>query len=132
MPSAPDVSLRALLVLAWPVVVSRSTQVVIGLGDSLMVAPLGEEALAATSAGAFDSFALLIFPMGIVFIVSSFASQLAGAGDPAGARRYGWYGLLVALATQVVCLAALPLISTVLAPLPYEDRVRAPLETYLA
>ena len=45
--SAPSISFGALLRLAWPIVVSRSTQVAIGLADALMVAHLGESALAA-------------------------------------------------------------------------------------
>ncbi|HEY8370063.1 MAG TPA: MATE family efflux transporter, partial [Thermodesulfobacteriota bacterium] len=104
----PDVSLSALLGLAWPIIVSRSTQVVIGLADAVMVADLGEAALAATTAGALNTFSILILPMGVVFIVSSFASQLFGRGDLPGARRYGYYGLAVAAATQVVCLGAIP------------------------
>ena len=40
-PSSP---LRTLLTLAWPVIVSRSTQVVVGLADALMVADERETA----------------------------------------------------------------------------------------
>src|SRR3954471_261578 len=98
------VSLGSLLKLAWPIIVSRSTQTVIGVSDAVLVADLGSAAVAATSAGAFNTFALLIFPMGILFIVSSFASQLFGLKDLAGARRYGFYGLIIAAATQVLCM----------------------------
>lgn len=72
--------LKTLFKLAWPIIVSRSAQVVIGIADAVMVAHLGEAALAATTTGAFNTFTLLILPMGIVFIVSSFASQLFGSG----------------------------------------------------
>ena len=51
-------SLRTLLMLAWPVILSRATQSVVGFTDALMVAPLGESALAATTTGAFDTFAV--------------------------------------------------------------------------
>src|SRR3954469_2460358 len=98
----------AILGLAWPIVVSRSSQAVIGLFDAMMVAHLGEAALAATSTGAFNTFALIILPMGISFIIGSFSSQLFGAGDAAGARKYGFYGLLIALLTQFAALAVLP------------------------
>src|SRR5581483_2339798 len=99
-------SLRALLTLAWPIIVSRSTQTVIGISDALLVADLGSAAVAATGTGAFNTFALLILPMGTLFIVQSFVSQLFGKGDFAGARRYGWYGLVVSAQTQVACMAA--------------------------
>jgi len=42
--------------------------------------------------------------MGTLFIVSSFVSQLYGQKDLVGARRYGWYGLIVAAVTQLVCM----------------------------
>src|SRR6185295_1394212 len=101
--------------LAWPVIISRSTQVVVGLADALMVAHLGESAMAATTAGSLNSVAAFIFPMGIVFIVSSFSSQFAGRGDLAGARRYGWYGLGVAVLAQLAMLAFLPFLPRTLA-----------------
>ncbi len=108
------VDTRSLLRLAWPIVVSRSSQAVIGLCDALMVARLGETALAASTTGALNTLVLLILPMGICFIVSSFSSQLYGRGDPVGARRYGFYGLAVAAVTQVVILAMLPFLGAVL------------------
>lgn len=129
--SLPSISLRSLLVLAWPIVVSRSTQVVIGLGDSLMVSHLGPNGLAATTTGAFNSFFVLMFPMGVVFIVSSFASQLHGSGDQVGARRYGVYGLAVAAMTQLLCLAFIPLLGVILGLLEYTPEVRALMTEYL-
>lgn len=125
------VSLRTLLTLAMPIIISRSTQVVIGLSDALMVAPLGEGALAATTTGAFNSFAFLILPMGICFIVSSFASQLVGAGDAVGARRYGFYGLGIAIGTQVICFAGIPFLGTLLGFFDFEPAVRAEMTSYM-
>ncbi len=120
-----------LFALAWPVIISRSTQVVAGIFDAFMVGYLGEAALAATTTGSFNSFNIFIFPFGIVFIVSSFASQLFGKGDLAGARRFAWYGLAVAVATQVVCLVAALCIHELLLPFEYAADVRVHLETYL-
>ena len=124
-------SLRELLTLAWPIVISRSSQVVVGVADAVMVASLGEAALAATTTGALNTFTLFILPMGIVFIVSSFASQLTGAGDHAGARRYGFYGLAVAALTQLVAVAAIPLIPMAIAQLDYSPEVRRLILDYL-
>ncbi len=127
----PRAGAGALLTLAWPIVVSRSTQVVIGLADALMVASLGESALAATTTGAMNVFCVLILPMGTAFIVSSFASQFFGRGDLAGARRSGFYGLILAAATQVVCLAVLPAVPGLLGLLPYAEDVRTQMVSYL-
>jgi multidrug resistance protein, MATE family len=127
----PTPTLKALLVLAWPLVVTRATQTVVGLGDALMVADLGEASLAATTTGALNTFALMILPMGIVFIVGSFSSQHFGKGDLAGARRYGFYGLAVALAAELVGLAAIAATPAALGLLPYAPDVRALLTDYL-
>src|ERR1700683_5346459 len=104
--SAPTepIALGRLLRLAWPIIVSRSTQTIIGLSDALLVADLGSAAVAAVGTGAFNTFAVLILPMGTLFIVSSFVAQLFGKQDLEGARRYGFYGLVVAGLTQVVCM----------------------------
>lgn len=124
-------TLKTLLALAWPVIVSRASQTVVSLSDALMVAPLGAAALAATATGATNSFTLLILPMGVTFIVSSFASQLFGRGDLGGARRYGWYGLAVALFTEVLCLATVPFLGAVLRWFPYESAVQDLMATYM-
>ena len=124
-------TLARLLALAWPVIISRATQTVIGLSDAIMVAPLGEEAVAATTTGGSNAFNVFILPMGIVFIVQSFASQLHGRGDAAGARRYGWYGLAVALMTEVLCLAVLAAVRPGVTALGYAPGVREGMVEYL-
>lgn len=123
--------LRTLLLLAWPVVLARSSQAVVGFTDALMTASLGEDQLAAVTTGAVNIFSAAILPMGAVFIVQSFASQLKGRGDLAAARRYAWYGLIVAGATQVVAFAAIPAVPTLLGLFDYTDGVRAHMADYL-
>jgi len=123
--------LRSLLALAWPIVVSRSSQVVVGIADAVMVAHLGTAELAATTAGALNAFAFFILPMGIVFIVSSFSSQLFGMGDLAGARRHGWYGLAVAAMAQALALVSLPFVAGVLGLFDYAPDVRLAMQDYV-
>ena len=127
----PPATLRTLLTLAWPIVISRASQTIVGLSDTLMVAHLGAAALASTATGSMNAFTLMILPMGITFIVSTFASQLYGQGDPVGARRYGWYGLIVAAATLGLCLVSWPFIDPALAQLSYTDEVRALMGAYM-
>jgi MATE family multidrug resistance protein len=76
--------------------------------------------------------AVFIFPMGIAFIISSFSAQLTGAGDAAGARRYGWYGLILAALTQAVMLLLLPLLPWTLGHLDYAPDVETAMTAYLA
>ncbi|HEV8549387.1 MAG TPA: MATE family efflux transporter, partial [Polyangiaceae bacterium] len=102
---------------------ARATQAVIGFTDALMVAPLGKEALAATTTGGLDAFAFIILPMGTVFIVQSFTAQLRGQGELVAARRYAYYGLAVALGAALIGLLAIPILPAALGLFGYEPRV---------
>jgi MATE family multidrug resistance protein len=121
----------ALLSLAWPIVLSRATQVVVGLADIAMVAHLGSDAIAATGAGALDAFVALILPFGVVSIVQSFAAQHTGRGDAAAARRYAWYGLGLAVAAQVISAAMVLALPATFARLPYTPAVRELVVVYM-
>jgi multidrug resistance protein, MATE family len=128
---APIVTFRALLTLAAPVVLARATQAVVGFSDAFMVAPLGDNALTATTGGAINSFSVMILPMGLVFIIQSFVAQLVGKGRSHETRRYGWYGLALALAAGVIALAAMPLIHPALGKFPHEAAVRDLMTDYM-
>lgn len=130
MTTAPS-PLRALLHLAWPIVLARATQSVIGFTDALMVAPLGEARLAAVTTGAMNIFTLTILPMGIVFILQSFAAQLRGRGELDAIPRYAYYGLIVAGVAGVVAAAGVPAIAPLLSLLGYAPAVRGAMTTYV-
>jgi MATE family multidrug resistance protein len=130
--SAPPVTARVLLALAWPIVLARATQAVVGFTDALMVAPLGEDTLAAVTTGALDTFAFVMLPMGTVFIVQSFAAQLHGRGELHAVRRYAFYGLAIALASGLLSAAAIPFMDELLAPLGYAPAVHAQMSEYIA
>lgn len=125
-------TLKVLFTLAWPILFSRMSQTVIGLSDALLVADLGAAALAATATGAMNAFALLILPMGITFMVSSFSAQLFGRGDATGARRFAWYGLMVAALAQLASLVSLLWLDQALDLLPYDPQVRSLMTRYLS
>jgi len=129
--SAPTVNLRLLLALAWPVVLARATQAVVGLSDALMVAPLGKDALTATTTGALNSFSAVILPMGTVFIVQSFVAQLVGKGRGGEARRYAWYGLAIAGAAAVIALVGLPFLRPILGLFDHDPVVRDLMGDYM-
>ncbi|MDC0673944.1 MATE family efflux transporter [Nannocystis radixulma] len=130
MSTAPG--LRALITLAWPIVLARSAQSVISFSDAAMVAPLGDDALAAATTGALNSFALLVLPMGITFIVQSYAAQLAGQGDLASARRYAWYGLWLAVLAMIAGVAAIPAIDPLLSLTGHAPAVREVMADYMS
>lgn len=133
-PGSPPASftLGALLRLAWPIVLARATQAVIGFFDAFMVAPLGEDALAAATTGAMNTLSLIILPMGTVFILQSFAAQLRGRGELSSIPRYAWYGLVLAAFFGLVGAASIPAVPWVLGFLDLSRGVHEGMSTYLA
>ncbi len=122
---------QSLLELAWPVVLARSSQAVIGFCDALMSAPLGEAPLAAVTTSSINIHAVTILPMGIVFIAQSFAAQLFGQGRTATAIRYAWYALILAGVTMCVSIASIPAIEPLLSFVGYEEDVQGFMTVYL-
>lgn len=125
-----DPSTRQLLALAWPIIISRSAQTVISVSDAAMTAPLGEDALAATTTGALNVFGLFILPMGAMYIISSFTSQLYGRGDHGGARRYGFYGLAFCMLLELIYLGVISFVPSVVGMLDYSPSVKQMMVDY--
>jgi len=123
--------LKTLLKLAWPIVLARSAQSVIGFSDALMSASLGQSSLAAVTTGGLNFFAMVIFPMGLAYILQSFAAQWKGKGDLAAARRYGHYGLILSALFLLLGFAAPFGVDSFLSLFPYEANVRDPMRAYL-
>jgi len=132
-PASPDLpGYRTLISLAWPIVLARATQSVVGFADAVMVAPLGETPLAAVTTGALNVFLMVILPMGTVFILQSFAAQLRGRGDLGSVRRYAWYGLLIALLAELAALATIPFLSGALSLFGHTQAVHDAMTSYMA
>jgi len=131
-PIAKASTLQALVRLAWPIVLARATQSVIGFADAVMVAPLGEDAMAAAITGNLNAFSLIIFPMGTVFIIQSFTSQLRGRGELDAAPRYATYGIALSILAGLVALAVLPFLPWLIGHLEYSPAVEKLMGEYLA
>jgi MATE family multidrug resistance protein len=127
----PSASLRALLALAIPMVLTRSTQAVDTFADTYMVKDLGEDAIAATATGGLNSFAAAILFFGTVFIVQSFVAQRVGRGERDKTRRYAFYGLALAGAAQLLALAFIPFTGRLLGLAGYEADVHSQMTSYL-
>ncbi len=86
---------RRILGLAWPIAVNGLLVQAVVLIDTLVVAPLGEHALA--SMGLASAVASLV--IGVLFALCNgtqiLLAQGHGAGDPEGMRWQFWTGLLV-------------------------------------
>lgn len=78
---------KAVISLAWPVVVSMLSYTAMGLVDTLFVGRLGTAPLAAVGLAAVAVHLLQAFPLGLMAGARVVVSQRHGAGDGDGARR---------------------------------------------
>lgn len=124
-------ALAPLLRLAFPLVLARATQAVISFADTYQVSHLGADAIAATATGALNTYALVMLPMGTVFIVQTFVSQLVGRGDREATPRFAWYGLAISAIAGLVAVVAIPLVRPVLGLFGYSATVRVMMTDYM-
>lgn len=93
--------LRRLLAVAVPITVSQLGQVGMSTADTIMVGPLGAEALAAVGLGSALHVATLVLFAGTLLGMGPLVSQAFGAGDRETCRRVLVQGLWLSLALAV-------------------------------
>lgn len=89
---------RELVRLAGPIIVSQLGGVAMHTTDTLMVAPLGANALGAAGLANGVHMALLVTLSGMLLGMTPLVSQAHGAGQPAECRRVAVQGLWLAFA----------------------------------
>jgi MATE family multidrug resistance protein len=87
--------------LAAPVVVAELGWITMGMVDTLMVGPLGAEAIGAVGLGSSLFTAVAIFSMGMLLGLDPLVSQAFGAGRLDECRRWLLHGLYLALILAV-------------------------------
>lgn len=85
---------RIIALLALPVTITNSLQILLGFVDTRMVSPLGETALAAMSVGRSSTMFLMAVFMGLGVGITAYVSRLTGAGEHEKARSYATIGVL--------------------------------------
>ena len=89
--------------LAWPVILAEIGWMSMGIVDTLMVGPLGPEAIGGVGLASILFFAMGACGMGVLLGLDTVVSQAFGAGDHDACRRWLWQGLWLGV------LAAVPL-----------------------
>ncbi|MDA0803296.1 MAG: MATE family efflux transporter [Planctomycetota bacterium] len=98
-PSSEASSIRAeVWRQAWPTVVAMTSYTVMQFIDSIMLARISPEAVAAQGNGGVWVWTAVAAMYGIVTLVNTFASQNMGAGRPREAAKYAWAGVWVSIA----------------------------------
>ena len=108
--------LRPLGRLAWPVILAEIGWMAMGIVDTLMVGPLGPEAIGGVGLAGILFFALAACGMGILLGLDTVIAQAYGAGDHDACRRWLWQGLWLGL------FAAVPLAGLLWLQRTYLDR----------
>jgi multidrug resistance protein, MATE family len=105
--------LRALLRIAGPIIVGQLGGVAMYTTDTIMVGPLGAQALAAAGLGNALNMAALMVCTGTLMGMSPLVSQAFGAGKRAECRRVAvqglWLALLLTVPMTLLCFFGLPL-----------------------
>src|SRR6201988_1715 len=93
---------RPMATLAMPVVIAEIGWAAVGLVDTLMVGPLGPEAIGAVGVGSSVFIGVVIFAMGLLLGLDTLVSHAYGAGRVDECHRWLVHGTLLSL------LVALP------------------------
>lgn len=102
-----ETSLRHILKLAMPMMVTLVSFTIMQFVDRYMVSHLGTEALAAILPAGTVSFVPASLALGIVATVSTFVSQCLGRGDNKDCSSFCWQAMYMGLAYFVVVIAVL-------------------------
>ena len=103
LPSFRDLKqeFRPMISLAAPVVVAEIGWVAMGLVDTLMVGPLGPEAIGAVGIGSSVFIGIVIFGMGVLLGLDTLVSQAYGAGRIDDCHRWLVHGAVLSLCVAV-------------------------------
>ncbi len=101
------IELRALIVLAVPLVLTQLSQIAIQTTDVVMMGWLGPRELAAGALAGHTFFAFFLFGLGVSSAVAPLVAQAIGARQRRDVRRYTRQGLYAALIICVPVIAIL-------------------------
>ena len=123
--------LKALLKLALPIIISQVGFVSMGFVDTLVIGPLGPEALAAMSLGNTFFFGILIFGLGTLMALDTWISQAYGAGNLEDCSVGFVQGIWLALTLFPFLLMAMFAVPYVLEVCGYDPAMIELMESYL-
>ncbi len=119
-----------MLRLAVPVVMAELGWMAMGVVDTLMVGPLGPEAISAVGVGAAMHIAFAIFGMGVLLGLDTLVSQAFGAGDVRDCHRWLFDGLTLAALLTLPILAVCGVLAYAIPSLGFHPAVVPDLQSY--
>jgi MATE family multidrug resistance protein len=119
-----------MLRLAVPVVMAELGWMAMGVVDTLMVGPLGPEAISAVGVGAAMHIAFAIFGMGVLLGLDTLVSQAFGAGDIRECHRWLFDGLTLGAMLTVPVMGACLLLAYAIPSLGFHAAIAPQLQSY--
>lgn len=119
-----------MLRLAVPVVMAELGWMGMGVVDTLMVGPLGPEAISAVGVGAAMHIAFAVFGMGVLLGLDTLVSQAFGAGDVRDCHRWLFDGLTLAALMTVPIMAVCVVLAFSIPSLGFHAAVAPRLQSY--
>jgi MATE family multidrug resistance protein len=119
-----------MLKIAVPVVTAELGWMTMGVVDTVMVGPLGPEAISAAGVGNSMHIAFAIFGMAIMLGLDTLVSQAYGARDIRDCHRWFFDGLTLAALMTVPIMALLLLVWFAIPSLGFHGDVRPLLDSY--
>jgi len=119
-----------MLKIAVPVVMAELGWMTMGVVDTIMVGPLGPEAISAAGVGNSMHIAFAIFGMAVMLGLDTLVSHAYGARDIRDCHRWFFDGLMLAALLAVPIMTLLGLVWLAIPSLGFHGAVRPLLETY--
>src|SRR6185436_14741816 len=119
-----------MLKIAVPVVMAELGWMTMGVVDTVMVGPLGPQAISAAGVGNSLHIAFAIFGMAVMLGLDTLVSHAYGARDIRDCHRWFFDGLTLAGLLAVPIMTLLVLVWLAIPSLGFHDAVRPLLETY--
>jgi MATE family multidrug resistance protein len=116
--------------IALPVVMAELGWMAMGVVDTIMVGPIGPEAISAAGVGTSMHMGFAVFGMGVLLGLDTLVSQAFGRGDLRDCHRWLFDGLTLAALMSVPITLLCVLVWLALPALGFHGAVRPLLESY--
>lgn len=100
---------REVMGMSGPIILGSVSYTIMQFVDTIMVAKLGTDTLAAAGSAGVWSYTMGCLIFGVVGCVSTFAAQSLGRGEQHNCARYAWQGIYIAMLAGGVALVLWPL-----------------------
>jgi len=106
--STRHASIREVIKLAWPIIISMSSMAILGLVDTYFMKMISTEAQSAVGVGAPMIFSILSLFLGLISGLTTFVSQYFGAKRFSDCGKMLWQMLMLAVVLGIISAFALP------------------------